>query len=60
MKEQEPHDKIVEAQVLAKDATTQVSAMINQDNLDPDELKKLKERLEELTQVLNGIDAETT
>ena len=57
---QEPRDKIVEAQVLAKDATTQVSAMINQDNLDPSELKKLKERLDELSQVLNSIDEETT
>jgi predicted house-cleaning noncanonical NTP pyrophosphatase (MazG superfamily) len=49
-------DKIVEAQVIAKDATTQVSAMINQDNLDPKQLKKLRERLEELTDVLNNID----
>ena len=49
-------DKIVEAQVIAKDATTQVSAMINQDNLDPQQLKKLRERLEELTDVLNNID----
>ena len=49
-------DKIVEAQVIAKDATTQVSAMISQDNLDPKQLKKLRERLEELTNVLNNID----
>ena len=49
-------DKIVEAQVIAKDATTQVSAMINQDNLDPKQLKKLRERLEELTDVLNNIN----
>ena len=49
-------DKIVQAQVIAKDATTQVAAMINQDNLDPQQLKKLRERLEELTDVLNNID----
>jgi DNA repair ATPase RecN len=49
-------DKVVEAQVIAKDATTQVAAMINQDNLDPQQLKKLRDRLEELTDVLNTID----
>ena len=49
-------DKIVEAQVIAKDAATQVAAMINQDNLDPQQLKKLRKRLEELTDVLNNID----
>lgn len=49
-------DKIVEAQVIAKDATTQVAAMINQDNLDPKQLKKLRQRLEELTDVLNNIN----
>ncbi|MGB3848422.1 MAG: hypothetical protein WA958_00530 [Tunicatimonas sp.] len=49
-------DKVVEAQVIAKDATTQVAAMINQDNLDPEQLKKLRKRLDELTDVLNNID----
>lgn len=50
------HDKVVEAQVIAKDATTQVAAMMNQDNLDPQQLKKLRNRLEELTNVLNSIN----
>lgn len=55
---QEPRDKIVEAQTLAQDATTQVSAMLNQDNLDPDQLEKLRDRLKKLTDVLTSINEE--
>ena len=50
------HDKIVEAQVIATDASTHVSAMLNQDNINAEQLKKLQDRLEQLTKVLNAID----
>ncbi len=50
------HDKVVEAQVIAKDTTAHVSAMLNQDNINSGELEKLQDRLEELTQVLRSMN----
>lgn len=49
-------DKIVEAQVIAKDAVTEVSAMINQHDITKDNLLHLHKRLKELSQVLNRIN----
>lgn len=56
MDQDQIHDKIVEAQVIAKDATTHVSVMLNQDNINAEQLKKLQDRLEQLSEVLNAID----
>ena len=49
-------DKIVEAQVIAKDTVTEVSAMINQHDISKDKLFHLHKRLKELSEVLNSID----
>ena len=50
------HDKIVEAQVMAQDSVAHISAMLNQESLEPEKLEKLRERLEQLSQLLNSID----
>ena len=50
------HDKIVEAQSLAKNAIASVSAMINQDSADPDELKTVRDRLHQLSELLDTIN----
>ena len=52
----EPHDKIVEAQSLAKNAIASVSAMLNQNNMDPEELEKLQHRLHQLSELLDNIN----
>lgn len=50
------HDKIVEAQSLAKNAIATISAMINQKNADPEELEKAQDRLRQLSELLDSIN----
>lgn len=56
MDQEQLHDKIVEAQSLAKNSIATVSAMINQNNADPEELKKVQDRLHELSELLDNIN----
>lgn len=60
MDQDELHDKIVEAQSLAKNAVASVSAMLNQDNMDTDELAKLQDRLQQLSELLDNINEDDT
>lgn len=48
-------EKIVSAQAIVNDVVAQVSAMINQDNYDKETMLKLRERMEELSEMLNSI-----
>ena len=59
MEQDQLHDKIVEAQSLAKNAITSVSAMINQNNADPEELKKVQDRLHQLSELLDNINEDS-
>jgi len=52
----EAKDQIVQAQVIAKDAVAEVSAMINQHDISKDKLFHLHKRLKELSEVLNAIN----
>ena len=49
-------DKIIEAQTIATDALTEVSAMLNQDDVTEKNLQHLQERLETLSELLNSVD----
>lgn len=53
MKDQ--NEKITSAQAIANDIIAEISAMINQDNVTKEYLKKLKERVHELSDMLNSI-----
>lgn len=48
-------EKIVSAQAMVNDVVAQVSAIINQNNYDKETMLKLKERMEELSDMLNSI-----
>ncbi len=51
------HEKIISAQTIAHDLIAEVSAMINQEgNLTIDSAEKLKERIEELSEMLDSIE----
>ena len=56
MDQDQLHDKIVEAQSLAKNAIAAVSAMINQKNADPEDLEKVQGRLHQLSELLDTIN----
>lgn len=48
-------EKITSAQTMVNDVLAEISAMINQDNVTKEYLQKLKERVEELSKMLNNI-----
>lgn len=48
-------EKITTAQTMANDVLAEISAMINQDNVTKEYLQKLKERIEDLSEMLNSI-----
>ena len=58
MDQDQLHDKIVEAQSLAKNAIAAVSAMINQKDADPEDLEKLQDRLHQLSELLDRINGD--
>ena len=60
MDKEELHDKIVEAQSLAKNSIASVSAMLNQKHSDPEDLEKLQDRLQQLSELLDNINEDDT
>lgn len=48
-------EKITSAQTMVNDVLAEISAMINQDNVTKEYLEKLKERVKELSEMLNSI-----
>ena len=60
MDQDQLHDKIVEAQSLAKNCIASVSAMLNQNNLDAEELDKVRDRLHQLSELLDNINEDDT
>lgn len=48
-------EKIITAQTMANDLVAEVSAMINQDIINKENVQKLKKRLEELAEEINSI-----
>lgn len=49
------NEKIITAQAMANDLVAEVSAMINQDIINKENVQKLKKRLEELAEEINSI-----
>lgn len=49
------NEKIITAQTMANDLVAEVSAMINQDIINKENVQKLKKRLEELAEEINSI-----
>lgn len=50
------NEKIITAQTMANDLVAEVSAMINQDIINKENVQKLKKRLEELAEEINSIN----
>lgn len=49
------NEKLIAAQASANDLVAEISAMINQDNINKENVAKLKYRLEALAEELNSI-----